>query len=150
MRLPLPRLRLRTLLIAVAVAGLALAAWRRQEDCLARAREFDSLRSTYLNRLASNEPFLHPIDRRRLSFGFACGASSPYAEQALRPAGYSLRKALEQGRKERETWRQAPAQYRAKADQCLRLAARYRHVARFPWLPLPREPGLSPHGDDHQ
>ncbi len=112
-----PRLRLRTLLIAVAVAGLALGGWKRREYCLRRAVECDQAVAFYEFAKAETELIINvdwPDD------------SGP------RPGTT--------GGRSRKRYEGSWLIDRKDADRNRELARRCRHVARYPWLPLPREP----------
>ena len=124
----LPRLRLRTLLIAVAVAGLALGGWqmwRRWDYCRARFAEYADYAET----------------NRAKAEGYAASARE-YRRQAARLRGHGEFEAERQVQLARMDEILAKS-YGDEAAWYARLAAPYRHVARFPWLPLPPEPDLS-------
>jgi hypothetical protein len=110
MRLPRLRLRLRTLLIAVAVMGLALGGWT-----MWRRREFCLERAqTYAN---------------TVSFQHQQASHHEQLARLYRDAGQDA--TPEEGR---------AAGCRAFAEWAYTLGVRYRHVARYPWLPMPRGP----------
>jgi hypothetical protein len=120
MRFPRPRLRLRTLLIVVAVAGMMLGGWRmwrRREYCLAKAAECDRIAAYYRRTATDLEPVVAEYLRRGPESVFGRGND-----------------------RARKDYEDLLSYDRRAADRYPRLAARYRRVARHPWLPLPREP----------
>ncbi len=116
----LPRLRLRTLLIAVAVAGTALGVWRmweRREYCLAKAAECDRIAAYYRRTAANLEPVVAEYLRKGPESVFGRG-----------------------NERARKDYEDLLFYDRRAADRYPRLAERYRRVARYPWLSLPRDP----------
>jgi hypothetical protein len=139
MRLPRPRLSLRTLLIAVAVAGLALGGWtmwQRREYCLERARAYELEEDAHIRTARLQEG--------STSWSRQCAVNDRRALDLLddgsrRRDGPKLMRAIADHEESIRGMESLAAEGRAKAGCAARMARRYRHVARHPWLPMPRE-----------
>lgn len=135
-----PRLRLRTLLIAVAVVGLALGGWqmwKRREYCLKRAASLARLAANGLNGAKETEEFWSPycLHAERDRAGFLGGAVSS-APAMILPLDWRYAEMYEQHGGD---YMRIAARFREQGLRLAEMAARYRHVARYPWLPMPSE-----------
>lgn len=138
MRFPRPRLRLRTLLIVVVISGTALGGWtmwRRHRQCLERVAQLSLERSEAEKSLHDDEWVLESFRLMDVDLKKSVEESAESdPESASR-----VTQAREKAHRLSSGVEQETGHLRKRLDQLDRRIQSYRHVARYPWLPLPME-----------